>query len=318
MAGSDALGISDVLERRYRFLLTRPRWTPAELAAHWRIGTAAAEAAAGELIACGLASASVRPGAVRAVSPGIALVALATRRWSADEVPAAVIDYIGEVVAEYEQSAPRLVDGGVLADADDVVGTVERVVCQAKDEVIAVTHGGDQSSWFPDHIARAVLGGGVALGAVQCGKPVCVSYSGRGGCAFGRVIVDGAVVVLAERDGSGRILWSPGAVAEHLDLVERLWRPKENQPESQLTTVRHRKVLRLLAQGLSDEAVARRLGVSVRTVRGDIAAAMTALAAKSRFQVAVLATQRGLLRGRDVDPVAGCCNLLALRRQSLP
>jgi len=56
-----------------------------------------------------------------------------------------------------------------------------------------------------------------------------------------------------------------------------------------------RAVLSLLAQGLKDEVVARRLGMSVRTCRRHIASLMQELGAESRFEAGVRAAQLGLL-----------------------
>ncbi|MEZ0064045.1 DNA-binding CsgD family transcriptional regulator [Streptacidiphilus sp. MAP12-20] len=56
-----------------------------------------------------------------------------------------------------------------------------------------------------------------------------------------------------------------------------------------------RSLLELLAQGLKDEVVARRLGMSVRTCRRHIASLMQDLGAESRFEAGVKATQLGLL-----------------------
>jgi len=55
------------------------------------------------------------------------------------------------------------------------------------------------------------------------------------------------------------------------------------------------QVLRLAAQGMCDESVARHLGVSVRTVRARFADAMAELGAQSRFHAGVEATRRGWL-----------------------
>jgi DNA-binding CsgD family transcriptional regulator len=63
----------------------------------------------------------------------------------------------------------------------------------------------------------------------------------------------------------------------------------------------HRTIVELLAEGLTDEAIARRLGVSVRTCRRHIAALLQRLDAVSRFQAGVLATATGLL-DRDNNP----------------
>jgi DNA-binding CsgD family transcriptional regulator len=55
------------------------------------------------------------------------------------------------------------------------------------------------------------------------------------------------------------------------------------------------QVLRLAAQGLCDETIARHLGLSVRTVRARFAEAMTELGAQSRFHAGVEAARRGWL-----------------------
>ncbi|WP_042416067.1 helix-turn-helix transcriptional regulator [Streptacidiphilus anmyonensis] len=60
-----------------------------------------------------------------------------------------------------------------------------------------------------------------------------------------------------------------------------------------------RSLLELLAQGLKDEVVARRLGMSVRTCRRHISALMQELGAESRFEAGVRAAQLGLLKQRD-------------------
>ncbi|NAS25567.1 LuxR family transcriptional regulator [Herbidospora sp. NEAU-GS84] len=55
------------------------------------------------------------------------------------------------------------------------------------------------------------------------------------------------------------------------------------------------QVLRLASQGISDDTIARRLGVSVRTVRARFADAMAELGAQTRFQAGVEAARRGWL-----------------------
>ncbi|WP_043623576.1 helix-turn-helix transcriptional regulator [Nonomuraea candida] len=56
------------------------------------------------------------------------------------------------------------------------------------------------------------------------------------------------------------------------------------------------QVMRLAAQGMCDESIARQLGLSVRTVRARFADAMTELGAQSRFHAGVEAARRGWLR----------------------
>jgi DNA-binding CsgD family transcriptional regulator len=66
---------------------------------------------------------------------------------------------------------------------------------------------------------------------------------------------------------------------------------------------RLRMVVALLADGHKDEAIARRVGVSVRTVRRLIATAIARLQAESRFQAGALAVRRGWVSAEDRDPV---------------
>lgn len=56
-----------------------------------------------------------------------------------------------------------------------------------------------------------------------------------------------------------------------------------------------RRLLTLLATGMTDQAIARHLGLSYRTARRRIAALMGALGAESRFQAGVQASRNGWL-----------------------
>ncbi|MCX5195912.1 helix-turn-helix transcriptional regulator [Streptomyces sp. NBC_00249] len=58
-------------------------------------------------------------------------------------------------------------------------------------------------------------------------------------------------------------------------------------------------LLKLLAAGLKDETIARRLGMSLRTVRRHVADILETLGAQNRFQAAVIATRNGLLDHPD-------------------
>jgi len=57
-------------------------------------------------------------------------------------------------------------------------------------------------------------------------------------------------------------------------------------------TDRQERIGRLLATGAKDEAIARRLGVSLRTVRSEISRLTEALGARSRFQAGVQLARR--------------------------
>jgi DNA-binding CsgD family transcriptional regulator len=86
-------------------------------------------------------------------------------------------------------------------------------------------------------------------------------------------------------------------VAGLVALFEQMWGttalPIAALPPAESLVDRDRQVLQLLLRGAKDEQVARALGVSVRTVRGHVAALAIRAGARSRFQLAAVALQRG-------------------------
>ncbi|MER8035467.1 helix-turn-helix domain-containing protein [Streptomyces hydrogenans] len=96
---------------------------------------------------------------------------------------------------------------------------------------------------------------------------------------------------------------SPGIVAPLLALFEQTWDMavplgadhRAGAPESDGLSPAERGLLKLLAAGMTDEAAAKRLGVSLRTVRRQMAALMERLNSASRFEAGLKAAQRGWL-----------------------
>ena len=114
------------------------------------------------------------------------------------------------------------------------------------------------------------------------------------------LILDGTHLVLPEPlgyAGSPRIVVRQRGLVELATLYfENLWAqaaPVEGSGPA-LSDMR-RYLLELLATGAQDEQIARRLGLSLRTVRRRVAEAMTELGATSRFQAGVEAARRGWL-----------------------
>ncbi len=132
---------------------------------------------------------------------------------------------------------------------------------------------------------------------------------------FTAVVVDRrtALVCTDERTADRAVVIQEGsAVRPLLALFDCLW-PYAVQPEERpdltgwIPAETARQVLECLRLGLTDEAAARSLVVSVRTYRRHVADIMTALGAGSRFQAGVRAARQGLLparpegHGRDGD-----------------
>lgn len=143
---------------------------------------------------------------------------------------------------------------------------------------------------------------------------------------FGRLIVFDAKLAFIPQIGGewGAVLIREPSIVRYLcTIFEQTWtlaQPFSDAVVDGLERVSRdidRSIAHLLAAGLKDEAIGRRLGMSLRTVRRHIADIMEELGAGSRFQAGVLMAARGLLdevpagRDDDNDVVDGSASALA-------
>jgi DNA-binding NarL/FixJ family response regulator len=111
-----------------------------------------------------------------------------------------------------------------------------------------------------------------------------------------------AVIPMAVEDSSrgALVVRSPAIVGQltslFLELKDRAKAYESLDPVPQLRT----QVLQLLADGLKDESIARRLAVSPRTVRRCVSVLMAECGADSRFQLALAAVRLGWLTNDDL------------------
>lgn len=118
------------------------------------------------------------------------------------------------------------------------------------------------------------------------------------------VIVDRLVALIPSNPSDPRHgaleVRSPGVIAALLSHFEDVWSHAQvlgaaaSVDEVGLTEAQ-RELLRLSAVGHTDESAARRLGVSLRTVRRMMSELTERLGARSRFEAGVLAARRGWL-----------------------
>ncbi|MFJ6016534.1 response regulator transcription factor [Streptomyces sp. NPDC092952] len=98
------------------------------------------------------------------------------------------------------------------------------------------------------------------------------------------------------------VVQQPGLVRFMVEVFDRTWRvAKEFEGQCRTTEVStlvsdvQGAIIQLLAEGKTDEVIARRIGVSVRTCRNHIAKIYQELGARSRFQLGVMIAKSGLL-----------------------
>jgi sugar-specific transcriptional regulator TrmB/DNA-binding CsgD family transcriptional regulator len=313
------IGLGKQAELAYRTLLLRPRWQPAMIARV--LGWSADQV--GEVLTSlrddGLIGQSGDdPDAVRAIEPCIALPALTARRMrAASDIrprPAAVERFI----ALHERAAERLNEPTRLESVDDASAVIERMVTKIREEAVFLVPEYSPGSFdFSRPIIEAALrrqarvrsiwGRGVLRqpGASEHARWLAsnnIAPHAAGTVPAHVMIMDGVVAVVFNEDGKIRIVRSTSTLDKLCNLADRLWERsvevrEPSWPRVELGASRPRSevVLQLLADGLTDDAVARRLGCSVRTVRDEVACTMTALDARSRFQAGVRAMQVGLI-----------------------
>ncbi|WP_327683764.1 DNA-binding response regulator [Kitasatospora sp. NBC_00458] len=119
------------------------------------------------------------------------------------------------------------------------------------------------------------------------------------------ILIDRRVMILAGREApAGReytVTTSQTLIDGVHSLFEALWDSSADLDAYLSADVPHldadgRTILRSLGSGLTDQAAAQRLGVSLRTYRRRVAELMTRLEADSRFQAGLRAGELGLRR----------------------
>ncbi|WP_137988562.1 helix-turn-helix domain-containing protein [Streptomyces vilmorinianum] len=114
-----------------------------------------------------------------------------------------------------------------------------------------------------------------------------------------------AVIPVPDDPHAAVLVREPNLVSFMTGAYERLWLealPFETEWDRQtimdISDELKQTIVRLLTEGLTDAAIARRLGLSVRSCRRHVADVMAALGAESRFQAGYLLAQQE----RDVPP----------------
>jgi DNA-binding CsgD family transcriptional regulator/sugar-specific transcriptional regulator TrmB len=109
------------------------------------------------------------------------------------------------------------------------------------------------------------------------------------------------IFIQKNRDESANaIMVHPSAFLDGLcQMFETIWRSaiplQPTDPDTDQPTAEERRLLALLAAGTTDEATARRLGLSVRTVQRQVSQLLQRLDAQTRFQAGLKAKARGWL-----------------------
>lgn len=213
--------------------------------------------------------------------------------------------------------------GGCLIGPDAVQGRLDQLCRAASRQCLAVVPGGGQSRQSlaaSRPLDEAALRRGVRIRTIyqdsMRSSPATLAYArwlaGLGGQVRTSpllpprmLIVDSVTAVVpmdpADTRAGAVEMTAPGCVAALTALFEYAWEDasplgSEAAPcDGDALSPADQALVRLLARGLTDEAAAKRLGVSLRTERRMAADLMKRLDATSRFAAGARAAARGWL-----------------------
>ncbi|MEV6975493.1 helix-turn-helix domain-containing protein [Kitasatospora sp. NPDC093806] len=222
-------------------------------------------------------------------------------------------DLLADLTQAYDTSprrGPNQVDVRYIADMEQIRHEIERLSQDYRTEGLTAQPGGARpASLLPDSLDRArrylQRGGSMRTiyePAVRLDGPT-VDYAAevtRLGCAvrvlalpFKRMLIFDrtvAVIPAAPDNSSAAFVEDPATVAFLVDVFEQHWQQAEGVnwaalAEGSVESPVHEQVGRLLAQGLTQRAIATRLGLSERTVAGHIARLRELYDAETLFQL---------------------------------
>jgi DNA-binding CsgD family transcriptional regulator len=323
----ESLGLTSTSEAVYRTMLRHQDWGIQQIADWLGISKNAVKAAFDQLSNLTLISPADPQGKLmRPVSPDIGLTALlcqadaevSERRHQLDATRAA----IAAIAVEAMSAADR--DGSAALEGVEAVrARIRELTATTSHECVSLNPNSTQTPDAKQASApsnQAMLKRGVSLRCVYQTsfryEPRLLAYA-RWLTSLGghmrtvptlpllMIIYDRSTALIpvdpADTRAGALEIRSPGVVAIAYALFEQIWKtakpfelPIDRQDEDEITPIEH-ELLQLLAAGHTDEQAARRLGISVTTVRRRMATLMERLDAQSRFQAGFHAAERGLL-----------------------
>lgn len=322
----EVLGLNELTVAVYSAMIAHRDWGVAQIAAQLKVAESTVRDELGHLAELTLVKRSrVDPDQLHPVDPELGLQSLLraqqadllSRQRALVEGEAAVSGLIAELrphVASIEIEQ--------LIGVDEVRGRIESLAERATTECLSFMPGGGLSdagiaAGLPLHegaLRRGVSVQTVYLDSVRNHAPTR-NYARELIAAGGEVrtapalptrllIVDREIALLPlnphdSREGAAQIVGC-GVVAALVAIFEQVWAaatPFSRQPGRDQAGLngQERELLQLLARGLTDDAAAKRLGLSLRTVRRMMADLMDRLGARSRFEAGLQVAAHGWL-----------------------
>ncbi|MFD7907500.1 LuxR C-terminal-related transcriptional regulator [Kitasatospora sp. NPDC059747] len=320
----EPLGLSSDAERVYRTLLAQPSWKLADIAAHLTLTERHVRSALDELADLALLRPADGPAdELLPISPSVGLATLlaraeaelADRQRRIEATRAAV----ATIAAEHDGARAR--ESITRHEGIEAVrARIEELAAATRTEMVSLN---PNSAQTPDAKAASkplnqqLLERGVAIRCIYQDSfrndPATLAAA-RWLAELGgqtrtvptvpllMIVIDRETVLVPIDPANSRLgaleLRSPGVVTAAYALFEQTWLNATPFGESATRdgnelTLQEREIIKLLADGHTDEIVARRLDLSTRTTRRVVAELMGRLDARSRFQAGLRIAERG-------------------------
>ncbi|MFE2146784.1 LuxR C-terminal-related transcriptional regulator [Streptomyces sp. NPDC059456] len=327
------LGLDTTAEAVYRTMLARPRDGVSALAAHLGLPDSEIRRSLDLLSELAL----IRPsyehaGELRAVSPDVGMELLMARQQAELAAQQLKIETsraaAAQLIAEFADLSPAASGPGVeqLTGLDAIRSRIAGLAHRVQSELMTFAPGGGHR---PETLEAskaddgALLGRGVRMRSLfqdsVRNSQTTVTYATwlteNGGevrtapdLPTRMMVFDRSTAVIpvssADSAAGAVVLTGEGTLTALCALFDNIWagaRPLGAVEEKDTGGLnpQERTVVQLLAQGLTDEAIAKRLAVSPRTARRLANGLMARLGAASRFEFGVRAVQRGWLPGTE-------------------
>ncbi|MFI6928067.1 LuxR C-terminal-related transcriptional regulator [Nonomuraea spiralis] len=314
-----AVGVDAEDEQIYRDLLRRPRATLPELAAHTGRTAVALRRACTRLESLGLVSRMAgRPIRYVPTRPDVAVAALISRREEGlAQARLAALALLAETPRTEHLAPEELVE--VVQGQAAVVQRFTQLQQTATEELLVLDRPpyaqdpSQQNAPEMERLAHGILVRGIYdASALEIPGKLRLAQESAAAGEQARVspevpmklaIADRRTAILplsadaSAHSDSAVIVHSSSLLDALVTLFEVLWRSALPLPisdaDSRPADMPDPELFALLAAGLKDEAVARQLGVSLRTVHRRVSELMDRLGARTRFQAGLLAARRG-------------------------
>lgn len=330
----DALGLDDACENVYRSLLAQPSAGFEELRRSLGVAEAELRDALDKLSELALIRPSLEePRIYRAVDPELGIQSVIARQQERLAAEQQRVEQLrvaaAQFAADFAASRPHRSTADVerLDGIEEIRDRIKVLVRAVKTDVMTFAPGGAQSAasmeaakpqdeellragvrmrtLYLDSVRNSPATAGYAKWLSELGGEVRTAPS----LPIRLMIMDRSVAIVptdGENSTSGAlVITGSGTLTALAALFDSIWENAtplgavSRDRDGRGLTSQEAEALRMLGQGLTDEAVAKRLGVSPRTARRIAADLMELLGARSRFQAGTRAVVKGWLAGDE-------------------